>query len=268
MLRDVLCSLPGLATWPCDEINYIWRHGNVRHPSDEFTPDMARPRVKRYIRGRFDWVKRRYGARTVVEKTCANSLRVRFVDEIVPEARYLFLRRNGIDCVSSALKRWRASLEPAYMLRKARFVPLSDLPYCASRFLLNRLHRLVSARGRLAVWGPRLEGMPELLERYSLPEVCALQWARCVESAADAFLEMSEDRWLEVSYEDFVQEPEEGLDRMIDFLGLDVDRERRARAVSDVTAGSIGKGKTKLDDDVIEAALPHMRKIMARYGYL
>ena len=28
MLRDVLTSLPGFATWPCDEINLIWRHGN------------------------------------------------------------------------------------------------------------------------------------------------------------------------------------------------------------------------------------------------
>lgn len=268
MLRDVLCSLPGLATWPCDEINYIWRHRNARHPSDEFTPDMATPRVKRYIRGRFDWVERRYGARTVVEKTCANSLRVPFVDEVVPEARYLFLRRNGIDCVSSALERWRASLEPMYLLRKARFIPLSDLPYYASRYLLNRLHRLVSAEGRLSAWGPRFDRMSELLKRLSLPEVCAVQWAHCVESAAEAFSEMPGDRWLEVAYEQFVREPEEELDRVVDFLGLDADRGQRVRAVSDVTAGSVGKGRAKLDDEVIEAVIPHMRETMVRYGYL
>ena len=28
MLRDALCVLPGFDTWPCDEGNYIWRHGN------------------------------------------------------------------------------------------------------------------------------------------------------------------------------------------------------------------------------------------------
>ena len=32
MLRDVLTSLDGVDTWPCDEINYIWRHGNIRWP--------------------------------------------------------------------------------------------------------------------------------------------------------------------------------------------------------------------------------------------
>ena len=36
MLRDALTALPDCGTWPCDEINYVWRHGNVGFPSDEF----------------------------------------------------------------------------------------------------------------------------------------------------------------------------------------------------------------------------------------
>ena len=32
LLRDLLTQLPGYGTWPCDEINYIWRHGNATHP--------------------------------------------------------------------------------------------------------------------------------------------------------------------------------------------------------------------------------------------
>ena len=87
MLRDVLTSLPGVATWPCDEINYIWRHGNVRYPSDELRPDMARTAVRKYIRKQFDWVAGKYQAHTGVEKTCANSLRVGFVDRVVPDAK-------------------------------------------------------------------------------------------------------------------------------------------------------------------------------------
>ena len=43
MLRDVLTSFDGIGTWPCDEINYIWRHGNVRYPSDEIPADRATP---------------------------------------------------------------------------------------------------------------------------------------------------------------------------------------------------------------------------------
>ncbi|MCO6439705.1 MAG: hypothetical protein J5I81_01195 [Nitrococcus mobilis] len=75
MLRDVLTQIPGVASWPCDEINYIWRHGNVRYSSDEFMPAMATPAIRCYICRQFAWVGRRYDAQTVVEKTCANSLR-------------------------------------------------------------------------------------------------------------------------------------------------------------------------------------------------
>ena len=54
MLRDVLTSLEGIATWPCDEINYIWRHGNVRFPSDEIPADRATPVIKSYIQQSFE----------------------------------------------------------------------------------------------------------------------------------------------------------------------------------------------------------------------
>ena len=48
MLRNILTNFDGVKTWPCDEINYILRHGNVRHPSDEFGVEHATPEVKQY----------------------------------------------------------------------------------------------------------------------------------------------------------------------------------------------------------------------------
>jgi len=118
MLRDLLCSVDGVATWPCDEINYIWRHGNLRYPSDAFSPDMVNPRIQQYIRGQFSWVAKKYGARIVVEKTCANSLRVDFVERVLSQPKYIFIARDGVDVVCSAMRRWRAKLDLPYVLRK------------------------------------------------------------------------------------------------------------------------------------------------------
>ena len=86
MLRDVLTSLPEFTTWPCDEINYVWRHGNVRYPSDEFPAELARPSVRAYIRSAFQQIGEGSPHEQVVEKTCANSLRVAFVNRVLPEA--------------------------------------------------------------------------------------------------------------------------------------------------------------------------------------
>ncbi|MDZ7846842.1 MAG: sulfotransferase [Owenweeksia sp.] len=141
ILRDSICSLPGFETWPCDEINYIWRHGNIGKATDRFTPEDARPSVKKFIRSQFEKFQRSSGAGTVVEKTCANSLRVAFINEILPGARYIFIVRNGYDVTSSAMARWRATLDLDYILKKARYVPKSDIPYYASRYLANRIKK-------------------------------------------------------------------------------------------------------------------------------
>ncbi|HUT60609.1 MAG TPA: sulfotransferase, partial [Phycisphaerae bacterium] len=108
MLRDMLTAFPGVGTWPCDEINYIWRHGNARYATDEFPPELARPRVRAYIRRAFDRLAARRGLSHVVEKTCANSLRVQFVRAVVPEARFIHIVRDGRDVAVSAVQRWTA----------------------------------------------------------------------------------------------------------------------------------------------------------------
>lgn len=241
MLRDILTTLPGIATWPCDEINYIWRHGNARAATDELAPADASPAVVRYVRSHFNRLAQRSGVATVVEKTCANSLRVPFVDAVLPEAKYVFLRRDGRDAVASALLRWRAPLEPRYLWQKAKYVPVGDLPYYAVKYALNRLHRVASREQRLAAWGPRFTGIDNVLRSRSLAEACAVQWRRCDRAAANALGSLSQDRVMTVHYEEFVQSPTRELTRLLEFLELQVDSARVVAATTGVTSASIGK---------------------------
>jgi LPS sulfotransferase NodH len=267
LLRNVLTSFPQVGTWPCDEINAIWRHGNVGYPSDEFTPDMVRPEIQRFIQKKFDTIASRYNLAWVVEKTCANSLRVDFVDQVFPEAKYIFLHRDGLDAVGSAIKRWKAKFELGYVLRKARFVPPRDIPYYAVRYLGNRLYKLISHDQRLAFWGPRLNGMDALISKYSLIEVCALQWKRCVDAASDALAEMSTDRWIKVAYENFVRDPEAELLRIIDFLGSNFDFDHYRQSLVDVHPNSIGKGRKELGENTSKLLMTLIQDTMARYDY-
>jgi len=267
MLRDALTQFSGWSTWPCDEINYIWRHGNVRFPSDEFSEDMARAGVQGYIGRRFEWVARRYRADVVVEKTCANSLRLGFVDRVIPGARYVFIRRDGLDAVGSAIHRWRAAADPRYLLRKARFVPATDLPYYAVRYIWNRGYRVASRRQRLAFWGPQLTGMGDLLQSHSLEEVCALQWKRCVDRSAEALAAMPRERWVEVGYENLVRAPRTELERIVDTLGLsaaDVDLDRASKGIS---PASVGKGRSQLGASWVDRLEPLIGDTLCRYGY-
>jgi hypothetical protein len=268
MLRDVLTGLPGVASWPCDEINYIWRHGNVSYPSDEFAPEMAKGAVCDYISRQFRRIASRQGVETVVEKTCANSLRVEFVDRVLPTAKYVFIRRNGLDAVASAIERWRAPFDPMYVLKKARFVPPMDLAYYGSYYMWNRLYRLFSSDRRLAFWGPRLRNMQDLLDRLSLVEVCALQWECCVKRAAAAFEEIPRSRVIEVSYEHLVSAPREQTHRIASFLGLDQDEAALIEATRHVSDSSVGRGRRMLDHEDVMRIERLAGDTLRKYGYL
>lgn len=249
LLRDLVTSLPGCETWPCDEINAIWRHGNVRLGHDELRREDARPRVARSIRRRFEALARSTSAEVVVEKTCANSLRVGFVDEVLPEARYLFIVRDGRDAVASALERWTAPFDGAYTARKARYVPLLDAPHYLSRMVASRLHRRRSTDGRVASWGPRMADLDAHLDRDALDVVVARQWRSCVEASLDDFAEISPERVMRIRYEELVAEPRRIVADVAAFVGVPnrLDEDLLAR----VTPRSIGQYGERLDADAV-----------------
>lgn len=268
MLRDTLTTLPGFGSWPCDEINYIWRHGNLFHSSDEFTPDLATPSVKKYIREAFLSAQEECKAKVLVEKTCANSLRVPFVDAVIPDAKYIFIVRDGIDVVGSAKIRWRSELDIPYLLRKVRFVPKLDLPIYAIRYLWIRIFRLFSRDKRLASWGPVLNNMDVLLETRPLDEVCAIQWQRCVDAATDAFKNMENNRIYRLSYEDFVTNPEERLREISRFSGVKVSDSIIHNAVKEISVKNVGKGRMALDKASKERLETLVESTLQRHNYI
>jgi hypothetical protein len=256
MLRDLLVQFDGVATWPCDEINYLWRHFNARWPDDALPPELATPPVQRYVRNAFYRQARRTSAGFIVEKTCANSLRVDFVERILPEARFVFLVRDGRDVVPSAVRRWHARLEPRYLARKARFVPLGDLPHYAARYARNRLARLTSRQRRMASWGPQLPGMPHMLATATLEHVCGEQWRQCVTRAAASLAAIPSSRVTIVRYESFVRQPPVELARLLNFLHIPYEPVHLERVGRSVSADRIGSGRQSLDSAFLEAFEP------------
>lgn len=270
LLRDLLTSLPQIETWPCDEINYIWRHKNRSCDHDEFTPDMATPSVRKYINRRFDQMARKSNAAILIEKTCANSMRVGFVQQVVPNAKYLFIVRDGRDAILSADKRWKAKLEPGYLLAKAKYVPKTDLPFYAARYAAHRVHRLFSRDKSLSTWGPRFRGMDAFNRRFGLDATCAKQWAVSVERAAEQFEELTcqgDDFVLPLQYESLVTQPATELRSVCDFLGYDIDDATLDSVCGNVFGTSVGRWRTKMDPERLETLAPILDPVLTQFGY-
>ena len=266
MLRDLLVSLPGFVTWPCDEINYVWRHGNRDFPTDQFSRAMADDKTKSYIRRQFEKLPRE-NSDTIVEKTCATTFRCGFVHEVLPEAKFINIIRDGRDVASSAALRWNAKLDLPYILKKARYVPLTDIPYYGFNYLKARLYRIFAGKKRLSTWGPRFEGMDEVFANHSLAVGCAIQWSESVESALEQLKEIPPEQVLSIRYEEFTSKPVEGLTNVCRFLGAEVDEPLLQSLATGVSSKSVGNWKRHLSEDDLAEIEAHAGPLLRELGY-
>jgi hypothetical protein len=266
ILRDTLTRLPGYKTWDCDEINLVWRHGNLDREDDVFGAAHATPEVTRYMNRTFETFERRSGADVVVEKTCANTLRVPFIRAVFPQARFVHIVRDGRDVTLSAMQRWTASIEPAYLLKKLRYAPLTDVPHYGLRFIRNRLHQRQSAERRQKAWGPIFPGMAEWVSHRPLVEVCARQWATCVEQADQGLQGLPPSQIFALSYEDLVTSPAKVLERLCNWLQPGMASALPGDAVSAIRAGRPDAWRSK-ENLFTPAALEILAPTLVSHGY-
>ncbi len=272
MLRDVLTNLPGFGTWPCDEINFVWKHGNMNYKYDDLPVEAVTDETVLFVQQQFNKIALKTDSTYVVEKTCANSMRVGYVDAIIPRARYIFLLREGCDAVMSAIERWeRPVADLSYFLNKARFVAPGDMWQVILRATRNRLYGYLQPDARpRRTWGPMSGELDQYVnEGRPLTEICALQWTQCVEGALAEFGRMDSSRWITVGYERFVNEPEVEIRRILEMMSAEIDPSEIAQACGKVHSTSVGKSKMMADTEqlnqieaLVEPTMSLARKLL------
>lgn len=262
LLRDILSTHVDVGRVPYD-VNYLWRQGNERVSHDELRPDMLTESLRLRIQQSI-WSYHRDQV-ALVEKTVSNCLRVPFVDAVFPEACFVHLVRDGRDVVESSYREWMAPPDWSYVLRKARMYPLARAPGYALRYLHGVLWRGKRSAAP-PVFGPRYLGIDKDLASLQLIEVCARQWAICVQRAQEGLAVLPDDRVITIRYEDMVREPVDVLGKLATFIGVEPSLYEHAgdRIVTD----NIGKGARQLDAAQFDRALPRMLRTLREFHYV
>ena len=262
ILRETLTTIKNVGTWACDEIPYIWLYGNKKHPTDLLTTEMVTPYIKKYISDQFVTISNKIKKDYIIEKTCANSLRVDFIDIIFPRAKYIYIIRNGLDVTYSIMQRWNSTFSLSYTLKKLKYVPKLDIPYYCIEFFKNRYFKK-KEKNRLKFWGPRFVKEEEM-SGLSLEEISAKQWVACVERSNESFRKINSKRVFRLTYEEFVTNPQKQIEKMSKFIGVSIDDKVKFPAVNNA---SIGKGVKKLSSSQIELIKPIINKTMYDNNY-
>ncbi|MBW3664453.1 MAG: sulfotransferase [Actinobacteria bacterium] len=264
LLRDLLGELRGFATWDCDELNPMWRYRNSRADHDELTEEQATDDIARYVRRRFDRLGRREGAHTVVEKTCANSLRLPYVHRLLPEARFVIITRNGLDATASIIDRWQGSTPLGYLARKARHAPPSVLPMYAANFVSARFRRVTGIHEHANTWGPRYRGIDDELRHHGLDYVAARQWTACVDGAIKWWESQATPHVFSLTYEALTSSPTATFGHLCDFLDARPSQAGAWLIETVPNSRSVGKGYRSLSPSRRATILDVIESTMAR----
>lgn len=250
------------------EPRQIWEWGHWFRPHEHLTEADATFLVKRHIRRRFEKLVRRTGRARLCDKTPSNSLRLRFIHEIYPSGRFVFIVRDGRAVIRSTAEvqernlTWR-KYGKRILLRISQS-SLTDLIGVASRY------HFITAKlaGRpIRDWGTHPPGWQEWASIGDAAIIRAKQWAKTVEVALDDLDRLPRGTWHLVRYEDLVASPKEEMDKILDFVEL-----RNRGPVLDymvATADPSRKDKwhKELGGEELDRVRPIMEPMMTRLQY-
>lgn len=174
------------------------------------------------------------------------------IDALFPDARYVFLQRDGRENVNSLINAWRTPRYRTYRLPESHSIPGADPEWW--KFVLY------------PGWRADRNGPLEV--------VCAKQWLTSNEFALSGLEEIDGERSWTVRYEALIDDPVSEVGRLLAGLGLRYTPELRRKAlgiestpINVVTPPERGKWRRENPDE-IERILPLIEPMMGRLGYL
>ncbi len=233
------------------EGHVLW--GAYQHPrlkawsSDRAVADDIRDHERRYV---YAGIGALAGESTFLDKTPKNALKVPYLIDLFPDARFVFLKRDGRAVVSSLIEGWRMRRGISYRL------PV-------------KLH-LADYRGPF--WCYLLPPGWRDLVRTSIAEVAAHQYVSSCETALDDLRVLPSERRVDVVYEELVSHPVDEARRLMDQLELaesepvvDFARHLADHRAGAISAPRLGKWRDRARE--IEPILPTIGPTMSRLGY-
>ena len=180
------------------------------------------------------------GAR-MLEKTPKNSLRISFLEQVFPDARFIFLWREPRENLSSIMEAWRSGSWVTYPA-----VPGWDGPWS-----------LLLPPG----W-QQLRGAP-------LEKVAAWQWLQANEIALEDLQQLPREDWTAVGFHELVADPAGTVRRVCEFVGVAFDEALQRRTASALpqsrsTHTPPAADKWRRNEAAIERVLPDVESCWQR----
>lgn len=200
----------------------------------------------------------RLGAGWVLDKTCINVMRIPYLYQLFPSAKFVFIQRDGRDNISSMMDGWRHGRTDGRFELSQFFGPFPD--------------EVAINNSEFKEWAFFLAPGWREYNHASLEEVCAFQWVASNRLALEAKKIVPSSQWIHLRYEDIFERPVEMFRDAFERLGLPFTPDLQARCANlqptSVVKGAPKKQKWKEHNpEAIARVLPMIRPLMTEMGY-
>jgi hypothetical protein len=267
---------------------FVWDRDFRSAPDDLRLADDCLPKVGERIRKDFSRYRKGLGAELVVDKSPRNSLKIPFILEIFPEAKFIHLLRDGRDTTLSIHKEWirrrgivkdKALGDRFNYTEAARVIGqwLSRQPFVRDKVrafwfethghLFNKSMHLNRLRWNGAVgWGPRFRGWEEIYRSASLLQFNAHQWLGCVDQIQHCWNSIPQENRLEIRYEHFITKPRSVLEHVLGFLKLP-SYDGFFESLPTLKKGNYNKWGKEFTKDQLAEIQPVLTPLLMELGY-
>jgi hypothetical protein len=185
---------------------------------------------------------------TMVHKNTRNTFRIAFLRAIFPDARFVFVFRDGRANVSSLIEGWGFKRFHTFQ------VPFTD----------DR------GENKVRQWAFELPPNWKAWSSKSIPEICAFQWSAHNEFLLTYREQLPQGTYVNVRYEDLVRKTSSEVNRLCGFLRLPVGKALRRASVRPkpvVETSLPQENKWLKRKDQIESVRHIIQPMMDRLGY-
>ncbi len=246
------------------ERNYIWKLAKADSVNDFLPISCLRQPAVLKIKNLFEELQ--ITEYPILEKTPSNSLRPILVKKVFPDAKFIYLVRDGRDVVLSSIKKYEGDMRKVTQSGKNNKNKLKTALYAIKYVFAKKIspfvilkhkgHYIKSMLNLLGIkkylWGPKFPGWEYAYKHFTKAEVAAMQWKFSVNTVLN-FIEANRDiDLLQIKYEDLINDRESVLKRISEFIGQDVNLGRDINSDNPTGKIKVNRWKSEMDPETLK----------------
>lgn len=204
----------------------------------------------------------------IIDKTPPNCFRVEYLAKLYPDAKFIYITRDGLDNTSSLMNAWRSKQKFQFRYRKYLEEYLKPLEGVQG----SRSAKYFDIQGYQSdVWKFAMPPGWEAYRDKTLAEVCAFQWLKTHEYASNSLSKLAPERVIRFKFEDLMAEPHPSIEKICSFLEIEFTWNMQ-KIVSEMplvnTFTPASKRKSRKNQADLETIKDYIEPMQQQLGYV